>query len=62
MAITYRLERDSLHPHMMFIYREKDDDSLNEPPGTSIIAIIYKDWVLAERITAELNGEEVVKR
>lgn len=62
MAITYRLERDSMNPKMMYIYREQDTESYNDPPGISILAIIYNDWVLAERITAELNGEEVVKR
>lgn len=60
--ITYRLERDSVNPHMLYIYRDKDSEDVNDPPGTSILAIIYRDWVLAERITAELNGEESVKR
>ena len=60
--ITYTLEQDLHNPIMYYIWREKDTEDNNEPPGKSILAIIYRDWVLAERIVAELNGTMEVKK
>jgi len=55
--ITYTLERDNFNPNMFFLYKEVDGESIKDPPGKSILAIIYRDWDWAIKITAELNGE-----